>query len=171
MAGEDTKNWTFHHVGVIVEDMDKAVDYYKSLGIVDFPPEPETAGAGNQPVWEEIIAYGETVIKDGQPFFTVSPDVKPGRIRFCWMGTVPLELIQPGDAFQEVNGDFLKTNGEGIDHIAYTVDAGHFDREVEKMKAKGLSVLYSGRQTNGGGFVYFDTRKVGGIITELMRVP
>jgi catechol 2,3-dioxygenase-like lactoylglutathione lyase family enzyme len=80
-------------------------------------------------------------------------------------------LIQPGDAFKEVNGDFLKSNGEGIDHIAYTVDAEHFEREVEKMKAKGLTILFSGRQTNGGGFAYFDTRRVGGIITELMVTP
>jgi hypothetical protein len=26
-------------------------------------------------------------------------------------------------------------------------------------------------QANGGGFVYFDTRRVGGIITELMVTP
>lgn len=169
MAGEETKYWTFHHVGVIVEDVDKAVEYYQSLGFIDFSPETETADS--RPTWEEIIAYGVTVIKDGHPLFPVRPDMKPARVKFCRMGTVPLELIQPGDAFTEVNGDFLKSKGEGIDHIAYTVDAGHFDREVEKMKSRGLSILFSGRQSKGGGFAYFDTRKVGGIITELMRVP
>ena len=169
MAGEETKNWTFHHFGVIVEDMDKAVEFYKSLGIIDFPS--ETEAAGNQPFWVEITAYGETVIKEGKPLFSIKPDMKPGRVKFCWMGSVPLELIQPGDAFKEVNGDFLKSKGEGVDHIAFTVDAGNFDLEVEKMKAKGLSILFSGRQSNGGGFAYFDTRKVGGVITELMRIP
>ena len=169
MAGEETKNWTFHHVGVIVEDVNKAVEYYQSLGFIEFPTVPEATGS--RPTWEEITAYGETVIKDGQPLFPVKPGLKPGRVKFCRMGTVPLELIEPGDAFKEVNGDFLKSKGEGIDHIAYTVSAGHFDREVEKMGARGLSILFSGRQSNGGGFAYFDTRKVGGIITELMRVP
>jgi hypothetical protein len=96
--------------------------------------------------------------------------MKTGQVKFCSMGTVPLELIEPGNAFKEVNSDFLKSNGEGIDHIAYTVDAEHFEQEVEKMKAQGLSVLFSGRRSNGGGFVDFDTRKVGGIITELMVV-
>jgi catechol 2,3-dioxygenase-like lactoylglutathione lyase family enzyme len=167
MADEETKNWTFHHVGVIVEDVDKAVEYYHSLGFIDFPN--LNAAEGKGPTWVEITAYGQTVIKDGQPLFPVKPDMKPGRIRFCRMGTVPLELIEPGNAFQEVNGDFLKSRGEGIDHIAYTVPAAHFDREVEKMKSKGLDILFSGRQSNGGGFAYFDTRKVGGIITELMR--
>jgi len=73
--------------------------------------------------------------------------------------------------FRDVNGDFLKSNGEGINHIAFTVDAEHFEPEVEKMKTKGLPILFSGWKKNGGGFVYFDTRKVGGIITELMLVP
>ena len=32
-------NWTFHHLGVIVHDMDEAVRYYESLGIFAFQPE------------------------------------------------------------------------------------------------------------------------------------
>jgi len=173
MAGEETKNWTFHHVGVIVEDMDKAVEYYKSLGYIDFPPEPEPQPeqADSQPFWQEITAYGEIIIKDGQPQFEIKPDMKTGQVKFCAMGTVPLELIQPGNAFKEVNGDFLKNYGEGIDHIAYTVPNELFDEEVEKMKARGLKIIFSGQQANGGGFAYFDTREVGGIITELMRMP
>ncbi len=168
MVGEETKYWNFHHLGVIVDDMDRAVEYYQSLGFIDFLPEPDPA---DRPTWVEIIAYGETVLKSGQPLFPVKPDMKPGRVKFCRMGTVPLELIQPGDAFKEVNADFLKSKGEGIDHIAYTVEAVHFDQEVEKMKSRGLSIVFSGRQSHGGVFAYFDTRKVGGIITELMRIP
>jgi methylmalonyl-CoA/ethylmalonyl-CoA epimerase len=173
MAREETKNWTFHHVGVIVEDMDKAVEYYKSLGIVDFPPKsavkPEKVR--NQIVWREITAYGEAVVKDGKPQYEIKPGTKAGGVKFCHMGTVPLELIQPGEAFKEVNGDFLKKNGEGIDHIAYTVPAIHFDEEIAKMKSKGLTIIFSGESSDGVGFYYFDTRAVGGIITELMRVP
>ena len=28
-------NWKFNHIGAVVRDVDKAVDYYQSLGIVD----------------------------------------------------------------------------------------------------------------------------------------
>ena len=168
MAGEETKHWTFHHLGVIVNDIEKAAEYYKSLGFVDFPP--ETAGSGNQAVWEEITSYDETIIKDGQLQIALEPGANPGGIRFCQIGSMTLELIQPIDGIKEVNSDFLKSGGEGIDHIAYTVDTEHFEEEVEKMKAKGLPVLFSGQQANGGGFAYFDTRKVGGIIIELMHV-
>ena len=167
MAGEETKHWKFHHLGVIVHDIEKAVEYYQSLGFVDFPPAP-TGRSGGGPIWKEITAYGQTVIKDGQPQVEMKPGAKPGGVRFCNVGSMTLELIQPGGGFREVNGDFLESYGEGIDHIAYTVDAAHFEEEVEKMKAKGLSVVFSGKQTSGGGFVYFDTRKIGGIIVELM---
>ena len=167
MAGEETKHWKFHHLGVIVRDIEKATEYYHSLGIVDFPPAP-TGGSGGGAIWKEITSYGEMVIKDGQPLVPLDPGAKAPGVRFCTVGSMQLELIQPGGGIREVNGDFLNSVGEGIDHIAYTVDAAHFEQEVEKMKAKGLSVVFSGKQTNGGGFVYFDTRKVGGIIIELM---
>jgi hypothetical protein len=51
------------------------------------------------------------------------------------------------------------------------VHAEHFDREMEKMKSRRISILFSGRQSNGGGFASFDTRQMGGIFTELMWVP
>jgi len=70
MTGEETKNWTFHHLGVIVADMEKAVEYYKSLGIVDFPP--ETPRPANPPTWQEFTVYGETFIKDGEPVTVLS---------------------------------------------------------------------------------------------------
>ena len=119
MIGVETKNWKFHHLGLIVGDMDKAIEYYKSLDFVDFPPEPTEPP---EPiVWEEIAAYGETVIKGGQPVVPMKPDARRGQVKFCSVGSITLELIQPGDAFKEVNGDFLKNTGEGIDHIAYTL--------------------------------------------------
>ena len=169
MAGEETKNWTFHHLGVIVADLDKAVEYYQSLGIVDFFP--ESPGPANSPVWTELIVYGKEVIKDGKLLVPPKPGAKPGGLRFCRVGSIALELIQPGESsVKNVNDDFLDNFGEGIDHVAYGVAPEHFKEEVDKMKAKGLPIILSGEQVNGGGFVYFDTRKVGGIVIELMKV-
>ena len=170
MADEETKNWTFHHLGVIVHDLGKTIEYYKSLGIVDFPP--ARPGAASGPVWQELTAYGETVIKDGKPLVPPKPGAKPGGLQFCRVGTIPLELIQPGQGgVKNIHNDFLGSYGEGIDHIAYGVSPEHFDEEVAKMKAKGLPVILSGEQANGGGFIYFDAREVGGLIIELMRIP
>ena len=170
MAGEETKNWKFHHLGVIVADMEKAVEYYKSLGVIDFIPErPRPA---NPPTMEEFTAYGKTVIKDGEVQVPRNPDAKPGVPNTWWrIGEITLELIQPGEgSVKNVNRDYLENMGEGINHVAYTVDAEYFDEEVEKMKGKGLDIILFGRMSNGGGYVYFDTRKFGGIVTELMKV-
>lgn len=169
MADEETRNWTFHHLGVIVADMDKAIDYYRSLGFVDFPPDRSASASG--PVWQEITVYGKTVIKDGKPLVAATPGGKPGRLQFCRVGTITLELIQPAEGgVKNIHNDFLASYGEGIDHIAYGVAHEHFEQEVEKMKAKGLSVILSGEQANGGGFIYFDAREVGGLVIELMKV-
>jgi len=169
MTGGETKNWTFHHLGVIVADMGKVVEYYKSLGFVDFPP--ERPGGATSPTWQEFTTYGETVIKDGQLLVPLKPGAKPGGLQFCRVGSMTLELIQPGDgAFKTLHNDFLDTFGEGIDHIAYGVAPENFEQEVEKMKVKGLPIIMSGEQANGGGFVYFDTRKIGGLVIELMKV-
>ena len=168
MTGEETKNWKFHHLGVIVADMEKAVEYYKSLGFIDF--EPQGPRPANPPTMEELTVYGKFIIKDGEVQVPRKPGAKPGVPNTWWrIGEITLELIQPGEgSIKDVNREFLENMGEGIDHIAYTVDAEHFDQEVEKMKAKGLEIILSGRMSNGGGFTYFDTRKVGGIVIELM---
>ena len=144
------------------------VEYYQSLGFVDFPY--GKGDFGSKPVWKEITVYGRIVIKDGQPLVPVKPGTKLAGFSFCRAGSIVLEIIQPGEDFGDVNADFLKSAGEGINHIGYTVDAEHFEHEVEKMKAKGLPILFSGKEANGAEFAYFDTRKVGGIIIELMRV-
>lgn len=173
MINEETKNWTFHHLGVIVADMDKTVEYYKSLGFIDFPPEKPrpTTPAAPPATWQEFSVYGEPVIKDGKLMVPAKPGAKPGMIKWCWMGTIALELTLPGDgAFRTVHNDFLDNVGEGIEHIAYGVSPENFDEEVERMKAKQLPVVMSGSQSKDSGFIYFDTRKVGGIITELMKV-
>jgi len=140
------------HIGVIVKDVDRAVQYYESLGIGPFEK-----GALQ-------MAYRERTLM-GKPF---NDDRYKLAIRLGKMGQVKVELIQP------VEGDspwkeFLDTKGEGIMHIAFAVD--DIDAEQAKLEDEGLSVIYSSRFQNGGGAAYIDTREVGGMITELVQWP
>ena len=85
------------------------------------------------------------------------------RFRFTKIGPEPIELIAPVEG-ETLYKQFLETNGEGIQHVAFTVD--DLDRETKKMREKGIPVILSDRRES---FAYFDTRKIGGIIIELMQ--
>jgi len=143
-------NWKFHHVGVAIRDIDKTVEYYQSLGIGTFQPE---------------FLFKSSNFAD----FTVNgkpPDtIVELRIRYVQIGPFQLELIQPVEG-ESPQKEFLNSRGDGIDHIAYTVD--DLDKETDKLTKKGIKVIFSGKRQTGG-FAYFDTRKVGNVIIELMQ--
>jgi len=140
------------HIGVIVRDIDKAVEYYESLGIGPFDRSPKR------------MAYRQRSMM-GKPFDAdhVKLAARVGR-----MGQTKIELIQPieGDSPWK---EFLDTKGEGIMHVAFAVD--DIDGEQVRMEGMGVVVMYSARFQNGGGTAYFDTREVGGVITELVQWP
>ena len=125
-------NWKFHHIGVAVKDMDKALEYYQSLGIATI--EPEIQGDGI-------------------------------KLRNVQIGSITFELVQPvhGESPQK---EFINSRGEGIDHVGFIVD--DLDRETAKLAEKGVSIIIGGRSKTGG-YAYFDTRKVGNVIIELIQ--
>lgn len=165
MADTGTGNWTFHHIGLVVADLDKTISYLQSLGMYEFQPENPPAS------YQEFVAYGKPIVKDRKLVHAPDGEIKPSRIRFCNLGTLAYEIIQPFQSFPaNVNKDFLNTTGEGISHIGYGVPPGNFEDEVEKMQLRGAALVQSGKSTNGGEFAYFDTSGGGNVITELMIV-
>jgi len=143
-------NWKFHHVGVAIRDIDKTVEYYQSLGIATFEPE---------------ILFKSSNFAD----FTVNgktPDtIVKLRIRYVQIVSFQLELIQPVEG-ESPQKEFLNSRGDGINHIAFSVD--DLDKETDKLVTKGIKVIFSGKRQTGG-FAYFDTRKVGNVIIELIQ--
>ncbi len=133
-TGKDTigSNWRYHHVGVIVRDMDAAVKYYESLGI-----------------------------------FTLQPEFG-ARLRMAQIGAHRIELIYPAQG-QPIFKEFLDAKGDGIHHIAFSVD--DLDAETAKLEAKGIPVITRRKRPEGGGIAFFDLRKYGGVIIELMQSP
>ena len=138
------------HVGIVVRDMDKAIEYYQSLGIGPF----ESSKKGHLATDRKVY---------GKP----ADDAKI-KSRVVQMGQLYLELVQPveGEAIQK---EFLKTKGEGINHLGFLVD--DIDKETAKLEEKGFKVISSTRYAGGGGIAYFDTDKVGGVIFELIQPP
>ena len=136
-------------IGVVVRDMDKAIEYYQSLGIEPFEP-------------LENVIHIERRIRG-----KLANDVK-NKVRVAQMGQVQLELVQTveGESLQK---EFLESRGEGINHLGFFVD--DIDKETAKLEGKGLRVLSRSRYQNGGGAVYFDTTKIGAVILEIIQWP
>jgi len=124
-----------HHIAVVVENLDAAVEKFERLGFgpfVAYPPLEE---------------YVELEVPDKCAFYRL-------RIKVCDVGEVALQLIEGNDE-RTIYGKFLKERGEGIFHLGFLVD--DVDRAEEEGKARGLSVLSRGRRPDGSGFTYFDT--------------
>ncbi len=134
-------DWKLHHVGVVVRDLDKSVEYYQSLGIVD-------------KVSTLLTAEGKKAKLIG---------------RFLRIGSLNLELWQPmrGATVQQ---EFLDSCGEGVNHIAFTVD--DYEKEyVNLVEKQGIRLVFGSKPPISAGVQagYFDTRKEGhNTILELM---
>ncbi len=137
-------------IGVVVRDLDEAVQHYEALGVGPFE---STQGAA--PIVDRQV--------HGKP----APDVK-NRIGLTRMGAVEMELVQPISG-KSVQREFLERHGEGINHLGFLVD--DIEAETAKLLAKGFQVISSGRTAAGGAFVYLDTDRVGGIVFELIQPP
>lgn len=134
----------FIHVGVVVRDMDKAIERLSSLGIGPFEPRflpPNT-----------------------EQWFRGKPLNAKLKVSVANMGGMELELVQPVEG-KSPHQEFLDSKGEGIQHIAFAVY--DLDKEVAKLTERGVSVpLRAKRQ--GGEVAYLDP-DVGGIIIELIQ--
>ena len=135
----------FGQIGLIVGDIDKAVEFLSSLGIGPFVPM----------TWPACVEVRE----GGKPI-----DIKL-KLKFAYWGGVELELTQPLTKCMQM--DFLKKTGGGIHHLAFFTD--DLDGEVDKLVKRGIKVIQRGRREKGGGFAFFDTEKYCGTVLELVQ--
>jgi len=148
--------WKLRHIGIPVRDLDKSLEDYQSLGLASFQPEFLIDSSK----YAEYLVYGKTP----------DPVVKT-RVALGKMGPLGIELLQPVEG-ETVHKEFLEGSGEGIGHIAYTVD--DLEKETAKLVEKGFPVILSIRlegQTRRSA-VYIDTRsRFSNLIIELIQSP
>lgn len=138
----------FHHIGVVVKNLEEAVKYYQALGIGPFEP-------------SNLVHIDRRIY--GKP----APDVKL-IAKGIALGPIGFELVQPvsGETPQK---EFLESRGEGINHIAFIVD--DIEEAISIMVEAGFKVVSSAKNEGGGGVAFFDTDKVGGVQIELEELP
>ena len=138
-------------VGLVVKNIDEAVRKYS-----------EVSGIGP---WEIHIMdtnnMSDTKLRGKKTDFSM-------KVALTNVGNMQLELIEPLDD-ENIYAEFLREHGEGLHHIACSVD--NFDETISVLKGKGVGVLQEGETLGGMGFAYLDTQDAMSCITEIYKFP
>ena len=134
-------------IGVVVKDMDKAIERLAILGIGPF--------------------YSKMPPADSKSLFRGKNFVAAERVKIkaTRLGNSELELIQPTEG-ESPHKEYLQEKGEGIQHVAFAVD--DLEKAVARLTASGSKMLLDGRRKDGSGVAYLDL-DVAGIIVELIK--
>jgi 4-hydroxyphenylpyruvate dioxygenase-like putative hemolysin len=137
-------------IGIVVRDIGKAVEYYSTLfglgpfTVYEFAPEKHWCLEEPSPV---RLQMGKTML-----------------------GDIEFELIQPLDGNSD-HRQFLENRGEGLHHLGFNVPRYDevFQRFVQEgfqplMRAESYVPTYKGTVKA----CYFDTRRVGGVLFEII---
>jgi methylmalonyl-CoA/ethylmalonyl-CoA epimerase len=149
MASEKVtgSDWRFMQIGVVVRDMDQAINSLSALGFGPFKP--------------KYLPPGSKSAIPGKP--TVSKN----DVQRTTIGNVELELISPvsGNSMQK---EFLDNKGEGVHHVLFEVK--NLDEELDKLKAKGGTILRHLSFNDDGGLAFVDLNS-SGLVLELIQLP
>lgn len=136
-----------NHMGIVVKDMDKAVQYYSSL-------------FGWGPFQVREIDLGKF------PGFSFRGEPATGRFKAAIgrNGSMVVELFQALEG-ESPYAEFARTRGEGLHHLGYQLD--EINSALAALKREGIEPIFEGK-TAQGAFAYFDTDRVGGIVIEIL---
>ena len=149
------------HVGIVVRDMDKAVEYYGSV-------------FGLGPFTTEVYDLKSFAYRGK----TASARVKAA---IAYSGPVFIELVQVLEG-ETVHTEFLRERGEGLQHVAFLVR--NLDEKLKELAKSGVEPVMRLRipidnPADQAGTakktrlelteVYLDSDKIGGTMIQLME--
>ncbi|KKM60882.1 hypothetical protein LCGC14_1537320 [marine sediment metagenome] len=146
------KDWKFHGIGIGIRDLDKAVEYWEMLDIIDFQSETEIDSNSLAP----INVSSESMESNFK-----------ARVRVGQVGSVAFEFIQPLEG-ASIYHESLDSRGEGVADIAFKV--ADLEKEAATMIYRGMPVVFNGKPKNGPAFACFDARENNGnILVKLIQ--
>jgi len=134
-------------IGIVVEDVDRAVQFYSSV-----------FGWGPFQILQSDI---KGFIYRGR-----SVDCRM-KVALAQSGPIEIELIQvlEGDTIWT---DFLREKGEGIHHLRFHVD--DLDGTLAELAKEGIEPVFHKDFTEFGvKFAYLNTDRIGGVVFELIE--
>lgn len=144
MAKDSVKLPNLTHIGLVVEDIDKATKFLSQIW-----------GIGNWTVIDEYEPTEDILFAGG---------LFKHKLAFTNFGSTQIELIQPLDD-RGIWYEFLKTKGEGLHHLCFTVP--DWDERVAKAKELG-GIMTTGAIFQGKRWCYLDNMP-GGLVIEYME--
>jgi 4-hydroxyphenylpyruvate dioxygenase-like putative hemolysin len=128
-------------IAIIVNDIEESKKKYAKFFGVEVPP---------------TITGGSFEIT--QTEYKGKPAPEAGcKMAFFNLESIMFEIIEP-NAAQSTWRDFLEERGEGLHHIAFTVD--DLQEGIKSCKEFGLELTQQGNYGDGsGGYAYFDATK------------
>jgi hypothetical protein len=156
MANEQRRPHEIFHdvvqIGVVVRDLDRTVQALTDIfgmgpfRVVDWPAEGRT---------------------DIERKYLGKPGRFTARMAFVDLGSVELEVIQPGEG-DSIWADYLRAHGEGIHHFRFnTFDLASV---IAYLQGRGIGVTQSGSGIRPGTYwANFDTEKRIGFTIEVMQ--
>jgi len=135
-----------NQIGIVVEDLDKAVQFYSSI-----------FGWGPFYVVETELKGAEY---RGKPtnFKIKSATANSGQVQFS------IVQILEGET---VHTELLRRKGEGLSHLCFFVT--DLDDKIVELAKEGIKPIFSYKQPGLVRFAYLDTEKTGGVIIELLQ--
>jgi len=139
------------HIAVVVRDVEKTAKAWGEMFDVEVPKWSLT-----DPLEKAHTRYHG------------KPTKARAKLIFLKLDNLRVELIEP------VGGpstwmEFLKTNGEGVHHIAFEIKGT--DEQIANLEKKGMPLVQRGEWTayTGGCYSYFDSICQLGVMLELLE--
>lgn len=134
-------------VCIVVEDMDKAIEYYQLV-----------FGLGPFRVME--VATKDMTYRD----WTGTARQKSA---FAQCGSIQIELIQPLEG-ETPQAEFLKEKGEGMHHLRFQVD--NLETTLASLAQFGIEPVWKHNFAKAGvSYAYVNADQIGGVVFELIE--
>lgn len=137
-------------IGLVVKDIARAVGYFSSF-----------------------FGLGPFTVYDFEPdrhWYKEEPSHFKVKMAKAMWGDIEWEMLQPLEG-KSLHQEFLETHGEGLQHLGFNVR--NYDETFENFVQAGFQPLMRAEsyvETYKGNLkaCYFDTRRVGGVIFEII---
>jgi len=144
------------HIGIVVENLDKAINYYS-----------DTFRFG--PWFKAKFSGGENYLRGEERINTKYETAS------AFSGKIEYQLIEVKGGDRDTCLDHLEKHGEGIHHLGVYIN--NIEKRLHAYKDMGIGVLQTGILKSGGKiggttskYAYLDSAAIGGVVFALIQI-